>query len=40
VTEDFTLSPTVRAWLDADEFLIRRRIHRDMAAELHERGLK
>ncbi len=40
VTEDFTLSPTVRAWLDADEFLIRRRIHRDMATELHERELK
>ncbi|MCS6866684.1 MAG: hypothetical protein NZS48_16650 [Gemmata sp.] len=40
VTEDFALSPAVRAWLDEDEFLIRRRIHRDMAAELAERGLK
>lgn len=36
VTDDFALGPAVRAWLDEDEFLIRRRIHRDMAALLHE----
>lgn len=36
VTDDFTLSPAVRAWLDGDEFLIRRRIHRDMAGLLRE----
>jgi hypothetical protein len=36
VTDDFTLGPAVRAWLDEDEFLIRRRIHRDMAALLRE----
>jgi hypothetical protein len=34
VTEDFALGPAVRGWLDDDEFLIRRRIHRDMAAVL------
>jgi hypothetical protein len=36
VTDDFTLGPAVRAWLDEDEFFIRRRIHRDMAALLRE----
>jgi hypothetical protein len=36
VTDDFTLGPAVRAWLDEDEFLIRRRVHRDMAALLRE----
>jgi hypothetical protein len=35
VTDEFTLGPAVRAWLDEDEFFIRRRIHRDMAALLH-----
>jgi hypothetical protein len=37
VTDDFTLGPAVRAWLDEDEFLIRRRIHRDMATLLREK---
>ncbi|QDU20694.1 hypothetical protein [Urbifossiella limnaea] len=32
VTDDFALGPAVRGWLADDEFLIRRRIHRDMAA--------
>lgn len=36
VTEDFALGPAVRGWLDDDEFLIRRRIHRDMAAVLQD----
>jgi hypothetical protein len=36
VTDDFTLGPRVRAWLDEDEFFIRRRIHRDMASLLRE----
>ena len=31
--------PGVRAWLDGDEFLIRRRVHRDMAALLRESEL-
>lgn len=39
VTEDFALGPAVRGWLDDDEFLIRRRIHRDMAAVLRDGGL-
>lgn len=39
VTDDFTLGTTVRAWLDADEFLIRTRVHRDMATQLRESGL-
>jgi cellulose synthase operon protein C len=36
VTDEFTLGATVRAWLDEDEFLIRRRIHREMAGLLRE----
>ena len=32
VTDDFALGPAVRGWLADDEFLIRRRIHRDTAA--------
>lgn len=39
VTEDFVLGPAVRGWLDDDEFLIRRRIHRDMATVLREEGI-
>ena len=39
VTEDFALGPAVRGWLDDDEFLIRRRIHRDMAAVLKDDGI-
>lgn len=38
VTDDFGIGPAVRAWLDDDEFLIRRRIHRDMAAVLRAEG--
>ena len=32
VTDDFALGPAVRGWLADDEFLIRRRVHRDTAA--------
>ncbi|MDB5308264.1 MAG: hypothetical protein JWO38_2466 [Gemmataceae bacterium] len=39
VTDDFALGPAVRGWLDDDEFLIRRRIHRDMAAVLRDDGI-
>jgi hypothetical protein len=39
VTDEFTLGPAVRGWLDDDEFLIRGRVHRDMAAVLREQGL-
>jgi hypothetical protein len=30
VSEDFTVGPAVRRWLDDDEYLVRRRIHRDV----------
>ena len=36
VTDEFTIGATVRAWLDEDEFLIRQRVQRDMAACLRE----
>ena len=39
VTEDFALGPSVRGWLDDDEYLIRRRIHRDMTTVLNEDGM-
>jgi hypothetical protein len=39
VTDEFTLGPAVRGWLDDDEFLIRGRIHRDLAAVLREQNL-
>jgi hypothetical protein len=30
VTDDFTMGTNVRRWLDDDEFLVRRRIHREL----------
>jgi len=39
VTDEFTLGPTVRSWLDDDEFLIRGRIHRDLAIVLRDQGI-
>jgi cellulose synthase operon protein C len=30
VHDDFALGAAVRRWLDSDEYLIRRRIHRDL----------
>ena len=32
VSDDFTMGAQARRWLDDDEFLVRRRIHRDMKA--------
>jgi hypothetical protein len=32
VSDDFTLGTQARRWLDEDEFLVRRRIHRDVRA--------
>jgi hypothetical protein len=32
VNDDFALGPTVRRWLDDDEYRVRRRIHRDVRA--------
>jgi len=40
VTEDFALGPVVRGWMDDDEFLIRRRIHQDMADVLRGEGME
>ena len=34
VSEEFTLGPQVRAWLDDDEYLIRRRVTRDLTEAL------
>ncbi|MCZ2343163.1 MAG: hypothetical protein LC104_15425 [Bacteroidales bacterium] len=33
-SDDFALGPVARRWLDEDEYLIRRRIHRDMKTAL------
>lgn len=34
VSDDFALGPAGRRWLDEDEYLVRRRIHRDMKRSL------
>ena len=36
VSEEFTVDRAARRWLDDDEFLVRRRIHRDMHAAQKE----
>jgi hypothetical protein len=38
-TEDFAVGPAARRWLDDDEYLVRRRIHRDMRAALARAGM-
>jgi hypothetical protein len=38
-TEDFALGPAARRWLDDDEYLVRRRIHRDVRAALVGAGM-
>ena len=38
-TEDFAVGPGARRWLDDDEYLVRRRIHRDMRAALARAGM-
>lgn len=40
VTDEFALGPAVRGWLDDDEFLIRGRIHRDLAMVLRDQGIE
>ena len=37
--EDFALGPAARRWLDDDEYLVRRRIHRDVRAALARAGM-
>jgi hypothetical protein len=39
VSDDFAHGPAGRRWLDEDEFLIRRRIHRDMKRHLAQNGI-
>ena len=39
VSDDFALGPAGRRWLDEDEYLVRRRIHRDMKRHLAQSGL-
>jgi len=39
VSDDFTLGPAGRRWLDEDEHLVRRRIHRDVKTALDRSGL-
>jgi hypothetical protein len=37
--EDFALGPAARRWLDDDEYLVRRRIHRDVRAAMAKAGM-
>jgi cellulose synthase operon protein C len=39
VSEDFTRGTALRRWLDDDEYLVRRRIHRDTRVALSHSGL-
>jgi hypothetical protein len=38
VSDDFALSQGARRWLDEDEYLVRRRIHRDLRALMAQSG--
>jgi hypothetical protein len=39
VSHEFAVSPEARRWLDDDEFLVRRRIHREVKAAMEKAGL-
>jgi cellulose synthase operon protein C len=39
VSDEFAIAPETRRWLDEDEFLVRRRIHREVKAALEKAGL-
>src|SRR5262249_50944156 len=39
VSDDFAAGQHVRRWLDEDEYLVRRRIHRDMRQVMSQAGL-
>ena len=39
VSDDFTIGPTARRWLDEDEYLVRRRIHAEMKPYMAQLGL-
>jgi hypothetical protein len=38
VNDDFTITPEARRWLDDDEFLVRRRIHREVRRAMEKTG--
>jgi hypothetical protein len=39
VSDDFSLGPAVRGWLDDDEFNVRQRIHREMSEWMERQGV-
>src|SRR5262249_60157907 len=39
VSDDFVLGQNARRWLDEDEYLVRRRIHRDLRAVMAQAGM-
>jgi hypothetical protein len=39
VSDDFTLGPAVRGWLDDDEYLVRQRIHQELKELMAEQGV-
>jgi hypothetical protein len=39
LSDDFAIGSTARRWLDEDEYLVRRRIHRDVRALMAQTGL-
>jgi hypothetical protein len=39
VSDDFAVGQNVRRWLDEDEYLVRRRIHRDLRTLMNQSGL-
>lgn len=39
VSEDFTLGPAIRGWLDDDEFRVRQRINDDLRQMMDEQGI-
>jgi len=38
-SDEFTLDPQIRHWMEDDEYLIRRRIHRDVKSAMGEAGI-
>ncbi len=39
VSDDFSLGPAIRGWLDDDEFNVRQRIHREMGVWMEQQGI-
>jgi cellulose synthase operon protein C len=39
VSDDFTLGPAIRGWLDDDEYLVRQRIHKDLQELMRQQGV-